>query len=304
MFSIDPYIVERFTGQRQICSVEAALAQLTPAATEVALAERNCKRAARRLFWCAIRRELKLLASWVAQLPNRRSIPVWVIMLALCSICSLFFAVVAIVVFQASLPFVLVVAVAPFFGVVFQPIVFPKDVSCWTNAANKESAQLKILQELRNAAQRTVKECRQRYEDARRIHLGVTRARDSQFNRLLQIDFISMTGTQFELFLADVFAHLGYIVQRIGQAGDHGVDLIISRDKIRIAVQAKCHNYSVNNSAVQEVYTGMRIHGCDKCIAITSNIFTSHAHDAAFKVNCRLIEGDQISDLIRGKIQI
>ncbi|MGH7193327.1 MAG: restriction endonuclease, partial [Candidatus Saccharimonadales bacterium] len=54
-----------------------------------------------------------------------------------------------------------------------------------------------------------------------------------------------MSGTDFEKYLADVFRKAGYAVEHVGRSGDHGADLIIEKDAIRTAVQAKRQKDSV-----------------------------------------------------------
>ena len=55
--------------------------------------------------------------------------------------------------------------------------------------------------------------------------------------RLADVD--SMSGPQFEAYLAPLFRHEGYEVRRTGRAGDQGCDLLLEKDGHRIACQAK-----------------------------------------------------------------
>jgi Restriction endonuclease len=111
------------------------------------------------------------------------------------------------------------------------------------------------------------------------------------------------TGTEFEHFLAEVFNERGYVVELTGKSGDQGVDLVIIRDGIRIAIQAKGYpSGSVGNGAVQEVHTGMAIYSCQMSAVVTNSHFTVGARELAQSVGCRLIDGSQIPDLIDGRI--
>lgn len=112
-----------------------------------------------------------------------------------------------------------------------------------------------------------------------------------------------MDGGEFESFLAEVFRHLGFQVERTGRTGDQGVDLIVRRGKC-IAVQAKCYSGSVGNAAVQEVFAGQAHCKCDSCAVITSSVFTRQARDLAASTGCLLIEGNQLADLILEKINL
>jgi hypothetical protein len=83
----------------------------------------------------------------------------------------------------------------------------------------------------------------------------------SQKNRLLQMEWHLLRGTPFEEFLAEVFQELGYHVRPKGGPGDQGVDIILSLNGERIAVQAKGRDPDnhVGTDAVQEVFFGGQI---------------------------------------------
>src|SRR5829696_9649114 len=49
----------------------------------------------------------------------------------------------------------------------------------------------------------------------------------------------SMSGREFEHFMADLFRAAGYKVDVVGSAGDQGVDLLLKEGRKRIAVQCK-----------------------------------------------------------------
>ena len=48
-----------------------------------------------------------------------------------------------------------------------------------------------------------------------------------------------MTGQQFEDYVSNLFSHLGYIVKITGGLEDMGCDLVVEKDNIKTAVQAK-----------------------------------------------------------------
>ncbi|REK11602.1 MAG: restriction endonuclease [Planctomycetota bacterium] len=115
----------------------------------------------------------------------------------------------------------------------------------------------------------------------------------------------SMQGTEFELFLADVFRGCGYDVTLTGKSGDQGVDLIVSRGGIQVAVQAKGYPASsVGNSAVQEAHAGMAHYRCHAAAVVTNSRFTSSARELATSVRCILIDGSQIPDVIDGRVSL
>jgi restriction system protein len=49
----------------------------------------------------------------------------------------------------------------------------------------------------------------------------------------------SMSGVEFEMYVAAVFRGLGYNVAMTKTTGDFGVDLVLTKDAKRTAVQCK-----------------------------------------------------------------
>ena len=98
-----------------------------------------------------------------------------------------------------------------------------------------------------------------------------------------QVD--KLDGFEFERYLRAHFRKKGYHVELTQPQQDFGVDLILSKGKDRIAVQAKRYNheagYKVTYRAVQEVAAGKAYYGCNKGIVITNSYFTKSAKELA-----------------------
>jgi len=91
-----------------------------------------------------------------------------------------------------------------------------------------------------------------------------------------------MSGDLFEKFLLTLFFKLGYKVQLVGSlAGDYGTDLIIEKEGVRTAVQAKRWKGVVGIKAVQEVYGSLNLRNCAKALIVTNNYFTRQAKELA-----------------------
>lgn len=111
-------------------------------------------------------------------------------------------------------------------------------------------------------------------------------------------DVDAMTGTQFEDMLGVVFGILGYRVERTGQVGDFGADLILQQGTRRVAVQAKRYSSNVGNKAVQEVYASMRHYGASEGWVVTNSNFTTAAKEQADSCGVRLLDREALLDLI------
>ena len=127
----------------------------------------------------------------------------------------------------------------------------------------------------------------------------------SRINELRRVAWGEMRGVEFEEFLADVFREHGYAVETTKVTGDQGVDLVLTRNGRRFAVQAKGYPSStVGNSAVQEAFTGAAFYKCDVAVVVTNSTYTASAREAAAQVGCRLIGGDEITGLIEGTVTL
>ena len=104
-------------------------------------------------------------------------------------------------------------------------------------------------------------------------------------------------GLLFERHLARVFERLGYGVRRIGGTNDHGADLILTKRRKKIVVQAKCYAKPVGNSAVQEVYAAKAYYKCDGAWVVTNSSFTEGARQQAGPCAVRLVDGDELASM-------
>ncbi len=76
------------------------------------------------------------------------------------------------------------------------------------------------------------------------------RSREFLLGELFARNGRAMRSEEFEQFLREVFLALGYEVAMTKVTGDQGIDLIVSRDGMRIAVQVNGYFSSVGNEAV------------------------------------------------------
>src|SRR5215218_9873022 len=109
----------------------------------------------------------------------------------------------------------------------------------------------------------------------------------------------SMSGAQFEAFIADLFRAMGHRAVVLGGAGDQGVDVIVNRRGERVAVQCKNHRKPVNNKAVQEVYAGARHHRCEEACVVAPAGYTRGAIDLARSTEVSLFDTGSIHQWIR-----
>lgn len=105
-------------------------------------------------------------------------------------------------------------------------------------------------------------------------------------------------GLQFEDFLARLFAGLGYQATPTAATGDHGADLILSKNGVRYALQAKFYSGKVGNKAVQEVYSAMGIWGASAAVVVATSSFTPQARADAAQLGVVLVDGAELEQLL------
>ena len=108
----------------------------------------------------------------------------------------------------------------------------------------------------------------------------------------------SMTGKDFEIWLAQQFKIAGYDVKRTPYQGDHGADLILSTNNgAKIAVQAKKlskRKDRVGAKALGEVLRGKKYYNCDKAMVVTNQGYTQQARDEAKRIGIELFDREEL----------
>ena len=107
----------------------------------------------------------------------------------------------------------------------------------------------------------------------------------------------TMSGHEYEFYVAEQFENQGFNAQVTKGSGDHGVDVLVEYDNAKIAVQCKHYNSPVGNKAVQEVYSAKDIFDCELAAVVTNNTFTPAAREAAEKLGVFLLHHEDIPSL-------
>jgi restriction system protein len=91
----------------------------------------------------------------------------------------------------------------------------------------------------------------------------------------------SMDGKKFEEFCAERFRKLGYTTDTTPSTGDYGIDLLLKRKGITVAVQTKRYNGTVGVKAVQQAASGKAMYGADTVMVVTNSTYTKAAETLA-----------------------
>jgi restriction system protein len=119
--------------------------------------------------------------------------------------------------------------------------------------------------------------------------------RDHVFHGATLRSVDAMEGTRFEEFLAELFSHLGYHVQLVGNSHDFGADLVLASRRQRIVVQAKRYNGNVGIAAVQEVLGAVQYYHGMRGIVVTNSGFTESARELAARSGVELWDRQRLA---------
>jgi restriction system protein len=119
--------------------------------------------------------------------------------------------------------------------------------------------------------------------------------RDRVFHGATLHSIDTMDGTHFEVFLAELFLHLGYRVQRVGMSHDFGADLVMTSSRQRVVVQAKRYAGNVGIGAVQEVLGAVHYYRGTRAMVVTSSRFTDSARELAARSGVELWDRQRLA---------
>ena len=113
---------------------------------------------------------------------------------------------------------------------------------------------------------------------------------------ITKVDYLN--GYEFEFYLKDLFEAKGYKVIPTSLASDQGADLIVVKDNVRTAIQAKRYSKPVGNKAVQEVMSAKGYYRCHEGIVITNNVFTRSAMELASRLEIELWDRKKLKEFV------
>jgi HJR/Mrr/RecB family endonuclease len=118
-----------------------------------------------------------------------------------------------------------------------------------------------------------------------------------QSNTFIEID--TMTGYEFEDFVVDLLIKLGYFVEKKKRSHEQGLDLLLIKHGVRIAVQVKRYKKPVGNRAVQQAIAARMYHSCQQALVIVNSVFTTPAKQLAARCNVELWDRTVLKEKIK-----
>ena len=106
---------------------------------------------------------------------------------------------------------------------------------------------------------------------------------------------IPVDGFEFEVWCAEQIQRQGWQIEATPKSGDQGVDIVVRRDGLTVAVQCKRYTSPVGNAAVQEVHAGRTYIGAKGAIVVGTGGFTKAARNIAAISKVELLDAMDIA---------
>ena len=110
-------------------------------------------------------------------------------------------------------------------------------------------------------------------------------------------DALPSNGIEFEHWVAEGLRQFGWDARVTQGSGDQGLDVIGTRDGLKIGIQCKLHRRAIGNKAVQEAAAGKTFHGTDVAAVLSNAGFTRSAQELAQATDVLLLSPHDIPTL-------
>lgn len=130
------------------------------------------------------------------------------------------------------------------------------------------------------------------------IQFMIAENRREKLRRSGIADIDKMEGRQFEYYLGQLFKSHGYTTEVTKASGDFGADLILKRNGVKIAVQAKRYSSNIGIKAVQEIHAALAHYGASEAWVVSNQEFTAAACELAESTKVKLIGRQALIELI------
>lgn len=130
-----------------------------------------------------------------------------------------------------------------------------------------------------------------------RVVVAVNLRRPLQQIQLPHID--RMSRRQFRRYLARLFQHLGYRVERQPGGQDYGAGLILVRDGQRVLVLVKRLHRPLTSLAIDEAVAARLRYRCQHAMVVTNQPATRIAQDTAAARGVTVWDRDKLAAVIR-----
>ena len=107
----------------------------------------------------------------------------------------------------------------------------------------------------------------------------------------------NMSGDEYENYCKYILKKRGWIVELTPKSGDQGVDLIATKEYLKVCIQCKRYSKPVGNKAVQEIFTGKQFYSGSHGVLVSNAGFTKSAKSLASKTGIILLSDENLMNL-------
>ena len=107
----------------------------------------------------------------------------------------------------------------------------------------------------------------------------------------------NMSGDEYENYCKYILKQRGWIVELTPKSGDQGVDLIATKEYLKVCIQCKRYSKPVGNKAIQEIFTGKQFYSGSHGVLVSNAGFTKSAKSLASKTGIILLSDENLMNL-------
>ena len=107
----------------------------------------------------------------------------------------------------------------------------------------------------------------------------------------------NMSGDEYEKYCKYILEQRGWAVNLTSKSGDQGVDLIASKEYLKVCIQCKRYSKPVGNKAIQEIFTGKQFYSGSHGVLVSNAGFTKSAKSLASKTGIILLSDENLMNL-------
>ncbi len=120
--------------------------------------------------------------------------------------------------------------------------------------------------------------------------------REKQRWRALQLaDVDTMSGRDFELYVAEVLQSQGYQIRLTNTTGDYGGDIVARKDGVVSILQVKRYTRVLGVATIQQAVAAKAYYHASIALVITNSYFTAQARALAKVNGCVLVDRDRLA---------
>jgi restriction system protein len=125
------------------------------------------------------------------------------------------------------------------------------------------------------------------------------RVKEKKRLRALELsDVDTMSGLDFERFVAEVLRSQGYQIRLTKVTGDYGGDIVARKDGVVSVVQVKRYKSVLGVEAIQQAVAAKGYYNASFAMVVTNTYFTAPSRQLAKVNGCGLVDRDRLASWI------